>query len=147
MEVKIKKLYNYSKLPTQAYEDAAAWDLYATSIKVVDEVGYGFIEYGLGLAFEIPSGYVAKIYPRSSVSNTGMILANCVGLIDPDYRGEVTARFKWVKGTKLYSVGDKVAQMRIEATIPVIWVDTDDLSDTIRGSGGYGSSDKNNKTD
>ena len=141
MDIKIKKLTSKAKLPEGAYEDSAAWDIVAVSKQVVDKGDFGYIEYGTGLAMEIPSGHVGKIYARSSISKTGMILANHVGIIDPDYRGEVTFRFKWIKGSKQYQIGDKIGQIRIEQTIPVTWVESDELSDTERGEGAFGSSD------
>jgi dUTP pyrophosphatase len=144
MELKFKKLNSEAKCPEQAYDDAAAWDMFATSKKVVDTGDYGYIEYGTGLAMEIPTGYVGKIFPRSSLSKTGMILANHVGIIDPDYRGEITFRYKWVHGTKQYEVGDKIGQFRLEETIKIVWVESEDLSETTRGTGGYGSSDSKN---
>ena len=141
MKLKFKKLADNAKCPDRAYEDAAAWDMYASTMKVVDGGDHGYIEYGTGIAMEIPSGMVGKIFPRSSLSKTGMILANHVGIIDPDYRGEITFRFKWIPGTKQYAVGDKIGQFRLEKTIPITWVESDTLSETVRGEGGYGSSD------
>lgn len=142
MKVKIKYVHDDARMPTQAYEDAAAWDVYAVTTTTVNTPEYGYIEYGTGLAFEIPTGYVGKLFPRSSVSKTGLILSNCVGIIDPDFRGEVTFRYKWVPGSKRYNVGDAIGQIRIEKTIPVEWELSDTLSDTTRGDNGYGSSDK-----
>ena len=141
-QVNIKLLNDAAKMPERAYEDAAAWDLYATSRTIVENNDYGYIEYGTGIAVEIPSGYVGKIFPRSSISKTGLILANHVGLIDPDYRGEIIFRFKWVPGTAYYEVGDKIGQFRLEQTTPVFWVKVDELSETVRGDGAFGSSGK-----
>lgn len=141
MDIKFKRLSSDVKPPERAYDDAAAWDLYATAKTVVDNKDHGYVEYGTGLAIEIPTGYVGKIYPRSSVSKTGMILSNSVGIIDPDYRGEILFRYKWIAGTKAYEVGDKIGQFRLEKTIPITWIESTELSDTSRGTGAYGSSD------
>lgn len=143
MRVKYKLLNKNAKAPTQSYTEAAAWDLYASSVETVDYEGkYGYIAYGTGIAMEIPSGYVGKIFPRSSVSTTGLILANSVGIIDPDYRGEISFRFKWIPNTIKYAVGERIGQIRLEKTIPLTWVLSDTLSDTDRGDRGYGSSNK-----
>ena len=140
--VKVKFLNELAKMPERAYDYAAAWDLYATSKKIVDNKDHGYVEYGTGLAIEIPIDYVGKIYARSSISKTGLILANHVGIIDPDYRGEIIFRFKWVPGTAMYEVGDKIGQFRLEKTNPIVWQKVDELSDTNRGEGAFGSSGK-----
>jgi len=131
-----------AKEPTRAYVDAAAWDMYATTVDVVENNEFGYIEYGTGICIEIPTGYVGKLFPRSSVCNTGLILANCVGIIDPDYRGEIKFRFKWIPNTARYEVGNKIGQFRLEKTTKFTWSLVDALTETDRGDGGYGSSGK-----
>jgi dUTP pyrophosphatase len=112
-------------------------DLVATSRSVDDK---GNIVYGTGLAFEIPKGYVGLIFPRSSLSKYGLMLTNHVGVIDSGYRGEVTAKFKVISGNpEIYKVGDRIAQMIIMPYPKVEFTDTDVLSDSERGTGGYGS--------
>lgn len=142
MVVKLQRLNELANIPTKASEHAAAFDLFATSINIVNETGYGYIEYGTGWAMEIPVGYVGKLYPRSSISKTGLILANSVGIIDPDYRGEIMFRYKWIPNAHKYAVGDRIGQIRIEKTIPTTWELVETLSETLRGSGGFGSTDK-----
>ncbi len=140
VSVKIKKLDEKAVIPSYAHIGDACMDLTAISKKVVEESGFGFVEYGFGLSFEIPPNYVMLIFPRSSISNTGLLLSNAVGVIDSGYRGPVSARFKWVKGTKDYNVGDRVAQFMV-IPIPVMEVlEVDELSETERGQGGFGSS-------
>jgi dUTP pyrophosphatase len=144
MQVKIKKLVESAIVPKYATEGAACLDLTAVS-KSFDE--YGNLVYGTGLAFEIPEGYVGLIYPRSSLSKYDMALTNCVGVIDSDYRGEVT--FKFCVATKvdvgrkaepqLYDIGDRIGQIMIVPYPKIEFVETDELSDTRRGSNGYGS--------
>jgi dUTP pyrophosphatase len=142
IKVKIKRLSSDSVIPTYAQDGDACMDLTAISKTVVEEDGYGYIEYGYGLSFEIPSNHVMLIFPRSSISNTGLIASNSVGVIDETYRGEVRTRFKWVKGSKQCEVGDRVAQFMV---IPRPKIETevvDELSDTERGEGGFGSTGK-----
>lgn len=128
--------------PTKAYDNAAAWDIRATSKTIVDEGLYGYIEYGTGIAVEIPEGYAGILIPRSSVRKTGLILANGIGLIDPDYRGELLFSFKYIPNTAQYEVGDRVGQILFIKTEPFQLVGSDSLSDTKRGDGGHGSSGK-----
>lgn len=91
MKVKIKKLHPDAVIPAYAKPGDAGMDLTAVSMKI-DE--YGNICYGTGLAFEIPEGYVGLIFPRSSNCKKGVILTNCVGVIDSGYRGEVSFKFR-----------------------------------------------------
>ena len=92
MKVKIKKLDNAAVIPSYATNGDAGLDLTAVSCQI-DQSGL-FIEYGTGLAVEIPEGYVGLLFPRSSVSKTTLILANHVGVVDSGYRGEIKFRFK-----------------------------------------------------
>lgn len=114
-------------------------DLTAISETIVEEGGYGYIEYGTGLAFEIPETHVMLIYPRSSISNKGLILSNSVGVVDSDYRGEVKFRFKWIKGSNKYNVGDRVGQFMIIPRPIIDLEEVEELSTTERGDGGFGS--------
>jgi len=103
-----------------------------------------YIEYKTGLRFEIPEGYDMLIFPRSSISNYDLMLANSVGVIDNKYRGEVLVRFKKVgQGTKIYSKGDKICQgiliPKVNCVLDrVLYVSTD----TDRAEGGFGSTGK-----
>jgi len=91
MKVKIKKLFPNSVLPSYAKEGDAGMDLTATSIKMDDDGNYS---YGVGLAFEIPKGFVGLLFPRSSNCKKSLILSNSVGVLDSSYRGEVFFKFK-----------------------------------------------------
>jgi dUTP pyrophosphatase len=137
MKVKIKRLNESAVVPKYQVEGDAGMDLVATSRSVDDK---GNIVYGTGLAFEIPKGYVGLIFPRSSLSKYGLMLTNHVGVIDSGYRGEVTAKFKVISGNpEIYKVGDRIAQMIIMPYPKVEFTETDVLSDSERGTGGYGS--------
>jgi dUTP pyrophosphatase len=142
MEIKIKKLTENAKIPAYAKQGDAAMDVYATSETIVDTPGYGYIEYGTGLAFEIPEGYYMDIRPRSSVSNTGLILSNSAGILDSGYRGELKLRFKWVKESAKYNVGDRIGQIMIKPYPVIEWVEVQELNNTERGEGGFGSTNE-----
>lgn len=151
MKVKIKKISKNAVIPSYAKQGDAGMDLTATS-KFFDE--YGNICYGVGLAFEIPEGYVGLVFPRSSCSKKQLVLANAVGVIDSGYRGEVTVKFKpsvaldkgqfctYIRMYGLYNIGDRVAQMIIMPYPHIEFEETDKLSETERADGGYGSTDK-----
>jgi dUTP pyrophosphatase len=92
MKVKIKKLHPEAIIPKYATQGDAGLDMTAVSA-TIDQSGY-FIEYGTGLAVEIPEGYVGLLFARSSISKTSLILSNHVGVVDSGYRGEIKFRFK-----------------------------------------------------
>lgn len=142
MQVRIKKLKDNAVIPSYAKAGDAGMDLTATDVVEVNKEDHGYIRYNIGLAVEIPEGYVGYIFPRSSISDTGLILSNCVGVIDSGFRGELQARFKWIPGTKKYEAGDRVAQMIIMPYPTIEFVESEELTETIRGEGGHGSSGK-----
>jgi dUTP pyrophosphatase len=82
IDVKIKKLHPGAVIPSYAKTGDAGLDLVATSRTFTNEDGYGYVEYGTGLSLEIPEGYYGAVVPRSSISKTGMFLANSPGTID-----------------------------------------------------------------
>ena len=139
MKVKIKRLTPNSVIPSYAKSGDAGMDLTATS-KFFDE--YGNICYGVGLAFEIPEGYVGLLFPRSSIYKQDLFLTNSVGVIDSGYRGEITFKFKPVHFDikHHYQVGDRIGQLIIIPYPDIEFVEADELSDSERGEGGYGSS-------
>lgn len=141
MKVKIKKLCPEAVIPSYAKDGDAGMDLTAVS---KEKDLHGNIVYGTGLAFEIPKGYVGLVFPRSSLSNKRMTMANSVGVIDSGYRGEVTAKFKPTKDHSYpqydeYSIGDRAAQMIILPYPQIEFEEVEELSSTERGNGGYGS--------
>lgn len=143
MEVKIKKLHKDAVIPKYAKPGDAGMDLTATSMKI-DE--YGNICYGTGLAFEIPEGYVGLVFPRSSNCKKGIILTNCVGVIDSGYRGEVSFKFKEIAlgnfSKVTYKVGDRIGQIIIMPYPQIEFIEVEELSETERGTNGYGSTGK-----
>ena len=159
VKVKVKKLNPAAVIPTKAHPTDAGFDLVATSCDIDENDN---VVYGTGLAFEIPEGYVGHIYPRSSICKQDLALSNAVGVIDSHYRGEVMAKFKptlavnrFVHSDKdddtymivrplrwphhAYNVGERIAQLIITPIPAVEMVEADELSETDRGEGGYGS--------
>lgn len=135
MKVKIKKLNDNAVIPCYACHGDAGMDLHAVSKNETER----FIEYGTGLAFEIPEGYVGLIFPRSSLSKKDLIMANHVGVLDSGYRGELKFRFKKI-GEEVYDIGDRIGQLIVIPYPKVEFEEVDELSDTHRGIGGFGSS-------
>lgn len=146
MKVKIKKLNTEATVPSYAKSGDAGLDLTAISKREVSSGGFyddtQYYEYSTGLALEIPEGYVGLVFPRSSISNTDLTLANSVGVIDSGYRGEVKLRFKATKQHKSYGIGEKIAQLIILPYPMIELEEVENLSDSERGVGGFGSSDK-----
>jgi dUTP pyrophosphatase len=139
MIVKFKKIAPNAVTPAYSKAGDAAMDLTAISLIKVDKDEYGYLEYDTGLAFEIPEGFVGLLFPRSSISNSGLILANSVGVIDSGYRGSVKFRFKHIPGTVFYKPGDRVGQIIIIPFPQVELQEVEQLSETDRAEDGFGS--------
>lgn len=145
MKVKIKKLSKDAVIPFKTYEKDFCYDVVATSC---EEIAPNVYKYGTGLSFQIERpdevfNISIDLRPRSSVWKTGMVLSNCQGTVDEGYTGEVTAIFYHVmKDMPKYEVGDKIAQIKIGMTIPMMFDIVDELDKTDRGDNGYGSTDK-----
>lgn len=143
LTVRFKKLHPDAKVPYQATPGSAGFDLTATSKKTKKDSFLRYVvEYGTGLAVEIPKGYVGLLFPRSSIYKKDMLLTNGVGVIDSDYRGEIKAVFACVKGGDAYHLGDRICQLVIMPIPAIEFVEADELSATRRGAGGYGSTGK-----
>ena len=142
--IRVKKLHPNAILPTYGTEEAAGADLYAClDAPVTIEPGKtGWI--GTGIAMEVPKGCAGLIYARSGMAcKKGLAPANKVGVIDSDYRGPITVVL-FNHGSEPVTVthGERIAQMVITPVITPAYVQTDDLSDTDRGQGGFGSTGK-----
>jgi dUTP pyrophosphatase len=137
MKISFKKLDDKAFVPRHMTEGAAGMDLTATSMDFTEK----FVEYGTGLAVAIPEGYVGLLFPRSSISKMEMSMANSVGVIDSDYRGEIKVRLRYKQPIPsfLYAVGERVAQLVIVPYTQVEAQLVDILPDTARGEGGFGS--------
>ena len=139
--VKVKKLDARAILPTYGSEYAAGADLYALAdAPITIEVG-ATVLIKTGLCMEIPEGYAGLIYARSGLaSKKGLAPANKVGVVDADYRGEVMVALH-NHGTCAQTVehGERIAQLVVAPFLAVNYEESEELSDTVRGAGGFGS--------
>ena len=161
MKVRFKRLHPDAVVPFKKYPEDFCYDVVATSEQ---EIAPNVWKYGIGLAFEIggkPDDLVVEndfgkellripqgrdwnvsldLRPRSSIYKTGMVLSNSVGTVDDLYRGEVSAIFYHVfTDMPRYRVGDRIGQIKLGITLPLEFEEVDELGETARGDGGYGS--------
>lgn len=133
-DIKFKRLHPRAKIPTKQTDGAAAFDVIATSRE-------GSI-YGLGFAVAIPKGYHLALYSRSGHGFKGdKRLANCVGIVDSDYRGEIKVKLTYDgEGYEDWPyVGDRIAQCMLVRNIKTTWTEVEELDETDRGEDGFGS--------
>lgn len=137
-EVKVKKLTPNAVIPSYSKDGDAGMDLTITS--QISNTTFD-VSYGFGIAMEIPKGFVGLVFPRSSVRKYDLLLTNCVGVIDSGYRGEIQATFKKTNGLDSfkYEIGDRGAQIIILPYPQIKMIESNELSNTERGSGGFGS--------
>lgn len=144
MKVKLKKMDEKAVTPFKKYDTDFCYDMVAVS---EEEIAPNVWKYRLGLAMQFEHGIEFSdirlsidIRPRSSVWKTGMVLSNCIGTVDEDFTGEVSAVFYHVlPNMPRYKVGDKVCQMKIGFTLPIEFEYVDELQKTERADGCYGS--------
>ena len=161
MIVRFKKLHPDAVVPFKTYPEDFCYDVVATS---EEQIAPNVWKYGIGLAFEIqgkPEDLVVEdefgkeliripqdrdwivsldLRPRSSIYKTGMVLSNSVGTVDDLYRGEVSAIFYHVfTDMPRYRIGDRIGQIKLGFTLPIEFEEADELGETARGDGGYGS--------
>lgn len=142
IKVKIQKINENAVLPTYAHDTDAGADIYAIEDVVLKPHSTNIVKTGLKVA--IPAGYEIQIRPRSGLSlKTTLRIANAPGTIDSEYRGEVGVIIENTGNLSVtISKGDKIAQMLIAPTPMIEWEEVDELDETSRGEGGYGSTDK-----
>lgn len=154
MQVKVKRLHPNATLPEYATDGSGCFDLRAMTVDSAFLLGQ-IIEHdspvvcSTGLAFEIPQGHVMLLFSRSGHAfKQNIRLANCVGVIDSDYRGEVKVKLTkdddWhdhleTAPVDLISPGERIAQGLILPIPHIEFIESDELSDTARGEGGFGS--------
>ena len=153
MKVKIKKTKPNAVVPFKTYDKDFCYDCVATSC---EEIAPNVYKYGIGLAFEmVPSDhergwdwsknvrFALDFRPRSSVWKTGMVLSNCIGTVDELFRGEVSAVFYHVMpNMPKYEIGDKIIQCMFSLSETIDFEVVDELHETERGTGSYGSTGK-----
>lgn len=145
MVVKFKKLNEAAQVPTKAHRADAGFDFYASDKGVYNSES-NYVEYPTGIALEVPEGHVGLMFPRSSICHTDLRLTNSVGVIDAGYRGEIKFRFKtsgsshWFEVHNRYEKLDKIGQLIIIPIPEIELEEATELSSSVRGEGGFGSS-------
>ncbi len=144
MKIAIKKLRSDAVMPTYGTEYSAGADLYAAIDGELSVAPGQTVLVHTGIAIEIPEGYVGLVYARSGLATKrGLAPANKVGVIDADYRGEVmVALYNQSEQVQTVSSGERVAQIVIAPFLHADFEETDELSETVRGGGGFGSTGK-----
>lgn len=145
MTINIKKLKDNAKIPTRGSEYAAGYDLYACIDERVKIAAHSTQKIGTGLAVELPEGFFGAIFARSGLAtNKGLRPANCVGVCDSDYRGEyIVALHNDTDESVMVNPGDRIAQLVVMPFLPVEFNEVDELDETVRGNGGFGSTGNN----
>lgn len=141
MDVRFKKLNDLAKIPTRGSKFSAGYDLYAATDKDIQISPHSTVKIGTGLAMDIPVGWFGGVFARSGIaSKRGLRPANCVPVIDCDYRGE------WIiplhnDSNEIMTVqaGERIAQLVILPCQDIDFKEVDELHDTDRGTGGFGS--------
>ena len=141
--MKIKLLTDTATMPTRGSEKAAGWDLYADFADEIYLPPNDVRMIGTGVAVEIPEGYFGALFARSGIaSKRGLRPANCVGVIDSDYRGEIkVAIINDSTYVQKIEPQERIAQMILMSYNNMIFHEVDELSETDRGEGGFGSTD------
>lgn len=141
MQVKIKKLHPDAIIPKYATDGSACFDLHSVGDYFIDDIAHTNEVVATGLSVEIPEGYQMLVFSRSGhAAKNNVRLANCVGVIDSDYRGEVKVLLAADIDARLtIKKGDRIAQAQIMPVHRVSFLEVGDLTDTERGTGGFGS--------
>lgn len=141
MKIEIKKLNDSALLPSRGSEQAAGWDLYSNNAETVTIEAHKTIMIGTGLAMAIPDGYFGAIFARSGLATKqGLRPANCVGVVDSDYRGElIVSIHNDTDESKTIAPHERIAQLVVMPYLSVEFEEKDTLNETQRGEGGFGS--------
>ena len=144
IDVKIKRVREKAIVPSHGSNDAAGYDLYACLDTPVSVRPHQTVFIGTGWAMEFPAGLVALLYARSGLAaQQGLRPANCVGVVDADYRGEyMVALHNDSEEMRVVNHGDRIAQMVLTSYFAMNYVETNELDSTERGAGGFGSTGK-----
>lgn len=141
MEVNIKLLNENAKVPTRGSEYAAGYDLYAATTDDVDIAPHSTVKIGTGISVELPNGTFGAIFARSGLATKkGLRPANCVGVCDSDYRGEyIVAIHNDTDEMMTIAAGERIAQLIVMPFVAVEFNTVEELTETQRGDGGFGS--------
>lgn len=139
--IKLKKLRDNVQIPTRGSEYAAGYDLYAAITFPVIITPHTTVKIGTGIAVEIPNGYFGAVFARSGLATKeGLRPANAVGVVDSDYRGEcIVALHNDSDTPRTVTPGERIAQLVIMPYLKINFKEVDELSNTTRGKGGFGS--------
>ena len=142
--IKVKRLNEFAQFPARGSDEAAGYDLYAAIQEPVYIGPHRTEKVGTGLAFELPRCTFGAIFPRSGLATKqGLRPANCIGVCDSDYRGEyIVAVHNDSDESRWIDPGERIAQLVLLPYIPMVFEEVDELSDTKRGAGGFGSTGK-----
>lgn len=141
MQINFKKLNNNATIPTRGSEHAAGYDLYAAIDAPIVIHPHCIEKIGTGLSFELPEHTFAAIFARSGLATKQSLRpANCVGVCDSDYRGEyIVAMHNDSEIQKIIEPGERIAQMVLMPYVEMQFKEIEELSETKRGDGGFGS--------
>lgn len=141
MDVRFKRLNDLAKIPTRGSKFSAGYDLYAATDKDIQIPPHSTVKIGTGLAMEIPTGWFGAVFPRSGIATKrGLRPANCVPVIDCDYRGEwFIPLHNDSNETMTVQAGERIAQLVILPYQDIDFKEVNELHETDRGEGGFGS--------
>ena len=144
MEIRVKKLSPTAQLPTRGSAAAAGYDLYADLPEETRIEPHKTVMISTGLSLEIPEGYFGAIFARSGLAaRESLRPANCVGVIDADYRGTcMVALHNDSEETRTVTPQERIAQLVILPFLSADFREAEELDDTARGAGGFGSTGK-----
>ena len=141
MDVRFKKLNDLAKIPTRGSKFSAGYDLYAATDEDIQIPPHSTVKIGTGLVMELPVGWFGAIFARSGIATKrGLRPANCVGVVDADFRNEVlVALHNDTSETMTVQAGERIAQLVILPYQDIDFKEVNELHDTDRGMGGFGS--------
>ena len=144
MNIRIKKINKNAIIPTRGSKEAAGYDLYACTKTSMVIMPHQTVKVGTGLAMELPDGYFGAIFARSGLATKqGLRPSNCVGCCDSDYRGEyIVALHNDTDIPQTINPMERIAQLVVMPYLPVEFDEVDELNETERGVGGFGSTGK-----
>lgn len=144
MKINIKKLNENAIIPTRGSEYAAGYDLYACTSSPIIIMPHNTVKVGTGIAVELPHGYFGAIFARSGLATkNGLRPANAVGVCDEDYKGEyIVALHNDTDIPQTINPMERIAQLVVIPYLPVEFNEVDELTETKRGDGGFGSTGK-----
>ena len=139
--IRFKRLNSMATIPSRGSEQAAGYDLYAAIEGPITIAPHTTVKIGTGLSFELPNNTFGAIFARSGLATKkGLAPANMVGVCDSDYRGEyIVPLHNYSNESQTIESGERIAQLILMPYIPMVFEEVEELNDTQRGGGGFGS--------